>query len=196
MATSHICHEKSAFHTYIETPRHVVKRLGGIDVPAVGRGSINVLFNVDGREVPITLQEVLHAPTLSHNLISLSRVTDAGFEVTLKGGELSVFARRGKEIASGRKVDRLYQMDMRIADRDPDRALSATKARTWEEWHRIFGHMHMGTVKALKTKNMVECYEKLCSPPQKLLPLFLDPFHNLDHMTTSVSQDHMLSRSV
>src|SRR5271168_1864588 len=27
--------------------------------------------------------------------------------------------------------------------------------QTWDEWHRIFGHMHMGAVKMMKEKEMV-----------------------------------------
>lgn len=36
-----------------------------------------------------------------------------------------------------------------------DQAFPAKHGRTWDEWHRIFGHMNMGSVKMLKEKGMV-----------------------------------------
>ena len=36
-----------------------------------------------------------------------------------------------------------------------DQAYPAKKSRTWDEWHRIFGHMTMGSIKMLKGKGMV-----------------------------------------
>ena len=37
----------------------------------------------------------------------------------------------------------------------PDLAYPAKTGKTWDEWHRIFGHMHMGAVKMMKDKEMV-----------------------------------------
>ena len=69
--TSYIYCNKLAFITYCEILQYIVKGLEGADVPAVGKGSISVLFNVDGKEVPVILQNVLHVSTSSYNLISL-----------------------------------------------------------------------------------------------------------------------------
>ena len=36
-----------------------------------------------------------------------------------------------------------------------DLAYPAKTRKSWDEWHRIFGHMHMGAVKMMKDKEMV-----------------------------------------
>ena len=40
-----------------------------------------------------------------------------------------------------------------------DQAYTANNSRTWDQWHRIFGHLNMGSVKMLKDKNMVNGME-------------------------------------
>jgi hypothetical protein len=39
---------------------------------------------------------------------------------------------------------------------DPDVALAAKSDQTWDQWHRIFGHLNMASVKMLKSKGMMK----------------------------------------
>ena len=51
-------------------------------------------------------------------------------------------------------MNRLFDMNVKgIAKHD--QAYTAKHGRTWDEWHRIFGHLNMGSVKMLKEKGMV-----------------------------------------
>jgi hypothetical protein len=36
-----------------------------------------------------------------------------------------------------------------------DQVYPAKQAQIWDEWHRIFGHLNMGSVKMLRDKDMV-----------------------------------------
>ena len=61
-------------------------------------------------------------------------------------------------IAKGQKYGCLYLMDIKgIAKQD--QAYMANNGCTWDQWHRIFGHLNMGSVKMLKDKNMVNGME-------------------------------------
>ena len=48
----------------------------------------------------------------------------------------------------------LYEMNVKTLIK-PDLACLVKTGKTQDEWHRIFGHMHMGAVKMMKEKNMV-----------------------------------------
>ena len=37
-----------------------------------------------------------------------------------------------------------------------DQAYVAKSSYTWDEWHKIFGHLNMGSIKMLKDKDMVD----------------------------------------
>lgn len=62
---------------------------------------------------------------------------------------------------------RLFEMNIRsIAKQtNTDKAYLAKNARTWDEWHWIFGHLQMGSVKMLKEKQMVDSMEVNTSIP-------------------------------
>ena len=57
-------------------------------------------------------------------------------------------------IMEGRISNWLFDMDVKgIAKQD--QAYATKHGRTWDEWHRIFGHLNMGSIKMLKEKGMV-----------------------------------------
>ncbi len=71
-------------------------------------------FIVDGAHVPITLLDVIHALEMPHNLISLGRLTSAGFSyfgvkehVTISKGD--------KVIGRGHKIGNLYALNVAVS---------------------------------------------------------------------------------
>jgi hypothetical protein len=44
------------------------------------------------------------------------------------------------------------------SDAKQDHVFAAKKGHTWDEWHRIFGHLNMGSVKMLKKKELVSFF--------------------------------------
>ncbi|KAK7013776.1 hypothetical protein R3P38DRAFT_2465633, partial [Favolaschia claudopus] len=75
------------------------------------------------------LRDVLHCPSAPFNLISVSRLTDAGYAAVFKGDKVELRSRNGTLLAVGDKISRLYRL--RLAG-PADRVLIA---RTWDEWH-------------------------------------------------------------
>ncbi|GLB42029.1 putative mitochondrial protein [Lyophyllum shimeji] len=155
-ASSHFFRDRAHFTSYVATPGHEVKGLG--KAPGVGRGTVVLISKVGDREIPITLKDAVHAPAMPYNLVSLGRTTNGSLDVVLRGNELRVIDTKKKiVIMRGLKTaEHLYRLDARVgAPAAPDIALTVRSARTWEDWHRIFGHMAMKSVKLLKSKEMV-----------------------------------------
>ena len=150
--TSHISRNKNLFQTYTPTPGHKVSGFGNVD--GLGRGTVKLESTVNGDTHIITLQDVVHAPDAPHNLISISRADDAGIAVLFQDGKARFRSPGGTVIAAGQKYGRLYLMDVNGITKQ-DQAYAAKSGRTWDQWHRIFGHLNMGSVKMLKDKNMV-----------------------------------------
>ncbi|KAJ8522799.1 hypothetical protein ONZ45_g628 [Pleurotus djamor] len=76
--TSHVIRDKSLFSDYVETPGHTIRGMG--EIPCLGKGSVKLLSTLaDGSTYTITLRNALHAPSSPHNLVSVTRMTDADY---------------------------------------------------------------------------------------------------------------------
>jgi hypothetical protein len=151
--TSHISRRRDVFVTYIATPGHKITGFGNVD--GLGRGTIKLESTVDGKTFPITLKDVVHAPDAPHNLISIGRATDANMHILFKGKMARFRAPGGTIFAEGTKHGQLFLMNVKgIAKQD--QAFAAKHGRTWDDWHKIFGHLNMASIKMLHTKNMVD----------------------------------------
>ena len=143
-AQSHVVIDRSLFSTYTETPGKFIEGVGRLQ--ALGRGTVPVSFTVGKQEVNVILKDVIHAPGLPYNLISLGRLTDSG--LTFQGGaDLKIFDGK-KLIAVGKKSGRLYRMDVtqRVA-----MAFPSHSRRSWYDWHCTLGHLNMMQLRQLKS---------------------------------------------
>lgn len=144
---------------YKDMPHHVIKGLGGHEVEAKGRGNIDAYFLVKGERVHISLTDVLHAPASESNLMSLGSITDAGLKLAMIGDVIRILSPAGKTVGIGTKAGGLYQMKVSVPGSVPDRALISCGPRSWDDWHRVMGHISLSSVKLMKTKGMVEGME-------------------------------------
>lgn len=106
---SHIVRDLSLFTSYHETAEGKISGAGSCR--ALGRGTVPVVFKVDVCDISVMLQGVTHAPDLLSNLISMGRLTKAGF--TLGGSGDDFFIKKSdRTIGRGRKFNNRYQLDV------------------------------------------------------------------------------------
>ena len=67
--TTHVAREKRVFHTYTPVTGRTLQGAGR--TPILGRGTVKIALKLDGRESIIELRDVIHAPGVLHNLISI-----------------------------------------------------------------------------------------------------------------------------
>ncbi|PBK94128.1 hypothetical protein ARMGADRAFT_928717, partial [Armillaria gallica] len=66
---------------------------------------------VNGKTVTHQLKDTLYAPNTVNNLISISRLDDAGMEASFKNGIAQFRCKDGKILVEGKKTCRLYLMN-------------------------------------------------------------------------------------
>ena len=77
---------------------------------AVGTGNVPLIFRYKGQETPITLTNVLHAPTAANNLISTGLLDIDGF-FNLQGDRKMRIMWKHKTICSAEYRDNCYYFD-------------------------------------------------------------------------------------
>jgi len=156
-ATSHICTQKDAFTDYMPLENANVHGIGSQPVVALGKGTVTLVFTVNGQKIKHQLQDVLHLPGASNCLLAISRFDSRGGKVEFNGSHCTLKDSQGKTVGTGKQVNRLYLLSARAEL--PRREYANVAARhelTWDQWHRRLGHLSLSAVQALKRKNMVE----------------------------------------
>ncbi|KAK0484671.1 hypothetical protein IW261DRAFT_1300491, partial [Armillaria novae-zelandiae] len=92
---------------------------------------------VNGKTVTHYLKDTLYAPNAVNNLISISRLDDAGMEASFKNGTVQFLHKDGKILAEGKKTHRLYLMNAQAHNAIPEQSNIADieGGNTWDTWH-------------------------------------------------------------
>ena len=140
-ASSHICNNQNWFKTLeiFMGPRSVT--VGDeSEVKVIGCGDVEISCQVEGNTRHATLSNVLHAPKLVSNLISIGEATAKGIDVMFDRNDVK-FVKDSKTALRGIKIDNnLYLMDIRARKADSQVILLSQAKRTLEEWHKALGH--------------------------------------------------------
>ena len=97
-ASQHICGTAEWFATYQPVTGKAVAIANGHRIPAKGRGDINVDIEVNGRSKTGVFRDVLHAPGMAYNLLSVLRLTEAGLSVNFNGQDCIIRSKNGRVI--------------------------------------------------------------------------------------------------
>lgn len=169
-AESHIISDHSLFISYTPTPGHCVNGIGG-DTSIEGRGDVRVSISNGTQTTTITLRNCAHVPSFTGNLLSIKAIDRAGGSAIFKGGRATIFGPDGKELGVGHQMENggLYRMDMEgLLVKEQAHAVrgDASGAKTWQEWHRIFGHLNQAALEHLHSKNLVDGMKVVASSPR------------------------------
>ncbi|QRV78044.1 Retrovirus-related Pol polyprotein from transposon TNT 1-94 [Ceratobasidium sp. AG-Ba] len=160
-AGSHIVGNRTYFSTY-EPVSEVVEGIGG-DVPIVGRGTVRAIIRNGNKSNELLLRNVAHVPSFAGNLLSCKVIDLAGGACLFKGGRCTVYAPDGRTLGVGPKIGdsakgSLYLMNISVITPTTQVAVARGDmdgSKSWEDWHRIMGHINQGALERLFNKNMV-----------------------------------------
>ena len=97
-ATGHVTYDPRLLENYAECSR-VLRCAGDNTCPIVGTGTLRLSLRSGQGVVRVTLMNVAHVPGLSHHLLSLRRIADAGNNyIGSREGIRIVFAKSGDEL--------------------------------------------------------------------------------------------------
>lgn len=157
-ATCHVVKSKENFVSFSENNRDNVNTYGKTKLSSKGIGTIcmkvlNEFQHISSVKVP----NVLYVPDGGGNLLSVSKLTDAGFMVIFEKNTCKIYAENGtKQIAIGDKIDRLYKL------REVQRAnlvQDDVAAKCVHFWHKTLGHRDMQVVKNLQASGLVQDFK-------------------------------------
>ncbi|HEV7735885.1 MAG TPA: hypothetical protein VGO47_00690, partial [Chlamydiales bacterium] len=156
-ATCHITPDKSNFSSYRADPSEIDGIVPGVTLKSLGIGTVNLQFKIEKNTYTIPLREVRYCPDAPNNLISIGRLTDAGHTAIFNSKEVQFISSSGIMFAKGHKVGRVYEMNASATNmvKQQERIAVAMNKRTWDEWHRILGHIHFDAIKNLFKSGLV-----------------------------------------
>lgn len=152
-ATDHMSFQRELFTNFREFSSNEchVKVGDGRKLNVMGIGDIDVQIN-NKQGTTITIKDVLLAPDLDRNFLSVSRATEKGMRAVFEEGAKRVlFMKDSKIIAEGVRDNRLYKMNIRPAEH----SLNVASTETLELWHRRLGHVNFKTLKQMIKNKMV-----------------------------------------
>lgn len=149
-ASFHMSGELKYFNNYVPHKEKIVIQVGNNEcVYSHGKGSIDVISDVDGEKIPVTLYDVEYVPGISDNLFSLGAADKRGHVIVVNKGRLRIIA-DGKTIVQGRLgANNMYMLDFTVKFK----ANIAKAERSLEEWHRAAGHPGVDVIKNMASKD-------------------------------------------
>lgn len=156
--TSHISNRRETFIDFKPLETTSIAGIGNTSVQALGRGTVLLDCEVDGKLIMHRLKDTLYTPNAVNNLISISRLDDAGMEASFKDGKVQFLRKDGKILAEGKKTRRLYLMKARARDAITEQSNVAedSSRNTWDDWHRRMGHLGKAGLERLKKEGLVD----------------------------------------
>ncbi len=120
----------------------------------IGRGTIGLLMRLpSGKVKRCVLQDVLHVPDLSCNLVSVSKVSEMGKVTEFDGSGCVIKNSNGTVIAVAVRCGRLYFLDCHRCEQ------VNLVGENEELWHKRYGHLSNDRLTQLAVKQMVNGFK-------------------------------------
>lgn len=133
------------------TPRSVQLAEKGKFMKATCEGDLKVVSEVNNKEVDIIIKNVLCVPDLRINLLSISTIEKAGFEIKYFNSKIVI--KRGNTIyIEGNRCNNLYRIILRHCSSEyANLAVNNEK----ELWRQRYGHLNYNSLLKIKNNNLV-----------------------------------------
>lgn len=155
-STSHICTNRDAFIEYSPLRNATIDGYGPVPTTAAGRGTVELTFNVNGQQRKHTLRDVLHAPDGPNCLLSVSRFDVGGGRAVIQQGKCTLHNKDDVIVGMGSLKNRLYLLDAKMTTLDRNKTNLVTQKRSWDMWHKLYGHVSISAIETLKRQGMVD----------------------------------------
>lgn len=155
-ASNHMTGRKKYFKAIDESITGKVRFGDDSRIDIKGKGSV-LFITQDGSKK--LLANVYYIPDLKSNILSLGQATEAGCEVKMKEGDLTLVDKEGNLVVKAkRSANRLYKVLMDVVD---DKCLQATTVSDSAMWHARLGHIGASSLKTMIRDQLVLGLPKL-----------------------------------
>lgn len=154
-ASKHVTFQRERFTSYATIKASKIYLGDNFTCDAIGKGTVEVcLKNDNGDLCKYTLVDVLHVPGLAKNLLSVSQITDKGFDLEFRKSGAVIKDANGKVIARGIRKNNLYELACCYSDDHISCNFADVRIDT-KLWHERMGHINLQSLKMLCRHNMV-----------------------------------------
>lgn len=156
-ASSHMTNDRHYFSSYNSIPPIEIQTARkGITLQGIGRGTIRVRFVGRESSCEVSISDVLHVPDLTHNLVSLSKLDQAGVEFRSLKGQCTLI-KGDFAIGWGQSIEDQWLLNMTPVMESA--LLLKTIAETKQplfKWHQRLGHVNQQRIKHLHQTSSVD----------------------------------------
>lgn len=152
-ATSHVSNNKQLFETFDSTQSSSVTVANDDTECVSGKGTCVIqMKNEHGDVSTALLQDVLYAPNIRGNMISVQKLMEKDYKIVFDKNKCEIM-KSGKQIAVADKVNGLFSL------RQPN-AVNLCVTNKHKEgclhyWHRIYGHRDPNAIKLMHKEGMI-----------------------------------------
>lgn len=148
--TWHMCKDENLFQHIDRSETSYVCTANGTKMEAPGRGTISLYVQTQHGSWKVDLKNVLYAPTLNENLISVNQLARKGFETKFTANEVLVRSQSNVVLHIGNYDGSIYRLNT------AGNCLTAGNEEEKREacihvWHRRFAHRNLADIKAMET---------------------------------------------
>ena len=156
-ATKNMSSQRQFFNNFqdIQPQTQWIDGIGKRRVEVLGKGEIRALTHVNGAIRPITFHDVLYAPGIGINLISVAVLTGDGSKVVFFESYAYVIHHQALVFTAKRIGQTLYQLEITIPT-DVASIARPIALRSIERWHQIFAHINYQTLIVMANVNAVD----------------------------------------
>lgn len=151
-ATSHMCNDKSQFSSLDLKNFERIIVANGEYMDVKGKG--DVVLKVD-ENTKIRLLNVLYIPELENNLLSVSKITDAGGKLHFDGNNCHINM-GNKFVTIAKYQNKLYTIEVALERANLVKTSCEKLGNCLHLWHRRLGHRHPGTIKELVERDLAD----------------------------------------
>ncbi len=140
-ATCHMCADEKLFTELSPLGEQMSVTLGdGHKLEAVGQGTVKLIMNLEDGKRECRLLNVLHAPSMAYNSLSVSTVVENGKDTVFKEGICEIITKNGVVVARAKRCGSLYYLDCKKSEN-----VNVASAKELNIlWHRRLGHHGLG----------------------------------------------------
>lgn len=150
-ATCHMTREQDILENFIKKDCGTVKLADGSNKRSVGVGNVT-LQQSDEDDDYVNIKNVLCVPELDDNLLSISKLDEAGMMIQFKEGKCLIF-KDDKIVFSANNFNGLYTLNAVTVTNEQ---LKIVKGVDEDElWHKRFGHLNYEALKEMSDKEII-----------------------------------------
>lgn len=156
-ATSHMTHDRRSFTRYEPINPITVNQAGvGNKLEAIGHGTIIVSFIYNGKLTRVSLENVLHVPSLATNLLSGSKITQSGCSIIMLANK-SVIYKDKVPFAYAQMSEGHYKTRMTIHYPETAHIVTAATENTapLSIWHQRLMHASVNRIRSMSSNSAV-----------------------------------------